>query len=437
MVYHDNQDIVDLFALDNKYRVENAEGDLILLSDFTSSNVVNKYNFCVLAPFNWNVHKYTHIDQNSYDKIFKNICPLSYSLLQNIDNVVVAGGSALMPLLNKQIVNKFSDIDVFIYGISDDKQFMDKVTEISNYIKEYILNVNNLTSSEITEKIKCGLVSIKISFYYEQEIQIILRKYHSISSLIHSFDIPSCCIAYDGKNTYLTSLSKYAIINQINLVNMKHKSTTYEIRLLKYFSRNFAIGLPGYILPSISYNNELELKYFKISVINIEENIITGFLSIQNIQYMDKSYSKFLKVNENFDNCIEFIECLEQYGFIMEYYIEQNKNIDYSNFLTDTVNDLINKFGLELDILLNKIINKLLKAKLHKLIYQKIPKHILIQLFPLILDNNQNEIKKILFDIIKSHGNYIPKWILSHDPSKPYSSIIYPIEENINTWYYG
>ena len=49
----------------------------------------------------------------------------------------------------------------------------------------------------------------------------------SVSALLHGFDVPACCVAYDGRATVMTSLAAWAHANRVNPVNPAYRSTTY------------------------------------------------------------------------------------------------------------------------------------------------------------------------------------------------------------------
>lgn len=84
-----------------------------------------------------------------------------------------------------------------------------------------------------------GLISMEFD---SEKIQIILRKFPSISSILHGFDIGSCAVAFTGKITLLTTFSMYSILNRVNLVVPRYSSPSYAYRLDKYFRRGFALG---------------------------------------------------------------------------------------------------------------------------------------------------------------------------------------------------
>nr|QBK91328.1 MAG: hypothetical protein LCPAC202_03020 [Pithovirus LCPAC202] len=94
--------------------------------------------------------------------------------------------------------------------------------------------------------------------------QVILRRYCHPSEVLHSFDLGSCQLAYDGKDVFTTSVGLLAIKMGINIIDMTRRRRTYERRLLKYFDRGFGIVFPNLSLDSLE-KKIIETPYFKIS----------------------------------------------------------------------------------------------------------------------------------------------------------------------------
>ena len=156
--------------------------------------------------------------------------------------------------------NKASDIDLFIHGLGEGVLWA-KVGEIADKLKKictvaddgYLEDEEDLTKVDIlVHSMSPGLVTFTALYAgkgYEPlksiKIQVILRSYSSISAILHAFDVPSCCVAYDGRTTFLTTLGAYAQAFRVNIVHPAYRSTTYEARLLKYFDKGYALVLPN------------------------------------------------------------------------------------------------------------------------------------------------------------------------------------------------
>jgi hypothetical protein len=198
--------------------------------------------------------------QDEYNDIFYQEYPELRSILPR-KNVCVCGGSAAWPL-SKNSHQKPSDIDFFVHGlpneISDEGRFdrWDCVDGLMNAIRSEF--------AECVEAMSPGIITIEAFRRKEHDptqsklkLQIILRAYFSASATLHGFDVPSCCVSFDGQRTYTTSLGAYAHILQANVVNPAYRSTTYEKRLVKYFKRGFALMLPHLDMNLLQANHSL------------------------------------------------------------------------------------------------------------------------------------------------------------------------------------
>lgn len=68
--------------------------------------------------------------------------------------------------------------------------------------------------------------------------------YNTVSEVIHSFDLPSYAAAYSKDMIHFTRLSRYCIVNAINVIDTTRRSRTYEFRLVKYYWKGFSIVFP-------------------------------------------------------------------------------------------------------------------------------------------------------------------------------------------------
>ncbi|PRP87864.1 ankyrin repeat protein [Planoprotostelium fungivorum] len=168
----------------------------------------------------------------------------------NWDNVFAAGGSilaALSPLpdvagkdnqsrrLYYQAKYDKSDIDLFIYGLDEEKANK-KLEEIYHGIKETVpYNCICFRSKHA--------VSIVSQFPY-RHIQIILRLYKSPAEVLMGFDVDACSVGYDGSKVWMTPRAHRALTHRYNTVDMERRSPSYEMRLFKYAQRGFSVLVP-------------------------------------------------------------------------------------------------------------------------------------------------------------------------------------------------
>lgn len=166
----------------------------------------------------------------------------------NLDNLLIAGGCVKSILLNQPI----NDVDIFIYGIessmSAEKRIEKCIRDIFEYYRQYnkthIIKNVFITSNDYT-----------ITLYIDDlKIQFITRLYKSISEILHSFDLGSSAVGFDGSQVYFTTLSKFAYEYFCNILDLTDKNNNYETRLIKYFNSGFNIILPNFNMETITNN---------------------------------------------------------------------------------------------------------------------------------------------------------------------------------------
>jgi len=73
------------------------------------------------------------------------------------------------------------------------------------------------------------------------QLQIIRRAYDSMEHVLAGFDIPACCVAYNGKQVFALKCARRALTTGVNLALNSKRSPSYEARLVKYAARGFAV----------------------------------------------------------------------------------------------------------------------------------------------------------------------------------------------------
>ena len=87
----------------------------------------------------------------------------------------------------------------------------------------------------------------RIGLKHRRYIQVVLRLYEDVASVLASFDIDCCAVAYDGTKVHIAPRGLRALNSGCNLVDLSRRSLTYESRLLKYAFRGFSIGVPSHL----------------------------------------------------------------------------------------------------------------------------------------------------------------------------------------------
>lgn len=187
--------------------------------------------------------------------------------------------------LSKSTVSLSNDIDLFI--TSEDP---DSIKKSIMYVYE---KMNKFGLVHILRTKQAITFSVDKSFI--PPIQIILRAYDSLEHVLLGFDIDSCCIGFDGKIICSQRFLR-AIKYGYNLVDTTRLSTTYELRLMKYYVRGFDIAMTD---PSISVQTDKILELIKRHEGIVSFSIFRGIykLSYLLIQH-HKLYSKIKKVTK-------------------------------------------------------------------------------------------------------------------------------------------
>ncbi|KAK6419610.1 hypothetical protein LTR95_017028, partial [Oleoguttula sp. CCFEE 5521] len=182
-----------------------------------------------------------------------NFALFSESSLADLDwnNVCVSGSAAvtaLLPVPKEHAVSKkalrhyyhdilapASDVDLFLYGLNEEEAIA-KIIQIERNIKDALL----VETTTIRTKHAITIASQ----YPTRHVQIVLRRYSSLSEILLGFDVDSSCAAFDGKQVYASPRALAAYMTQINTIDLTRRSPSYENRLSKYRQRGFEVHWP-------------------------------------------------------------------------------------------------------------------------------------------------------------------------------------------------
>lgn len=218
-----------------------------------------------LIELNYDIDKSWHQKQNRlpdnaprlFEQIADNNNHITYddnpmtSILSKVvclGNVCVAGGAVLQMFQGSFSTHNLKtyqppvppgDIDVFVWGLTE-KEANAKVKQIIKTLKTFKVRSCNFTGNAYTCILGKGIV-----------LQVVCRLYGSPSEIIHGFDIQACKVLmlYDhehkcnriyGTQTFVESL-RYRTV----WVDTERQSSTYAIRLVKYFCKGFDVIVPG------------------------------------------------------------------------------------------------------------------------------------------------------------------------------------------------
>lgn len=182
----------------------------------------------------------------------------------NFHNILIAGGSVSQIIIGKS--KYIDDVDVFVYGLNE-REATEKINEI---IRDYGFKPGTVFAKN-KNCLTCSASDAKIQF--------IFRLYNSISEILHSFDIGSSAIGFDGQAVYTTGLGNLAYTAGVNVIDLRRHSPTYEGRLAKYAERGFHIIAPNLNIPAAKgcgrYYLSLNKGRLRLTYPSIENDVIT------------------------------------------------------------------------------------------------------------------------------------------------------------------
>ena len=179
-------------------------------------------------------------------------------ILHGLDwcNVIVAGGILVTALLHvdpdqdKSEKITDGDIDLYIYGLSAEKA-NDKVREI------YRIWTRNLPPDNSQRLVVKNARTITfLPEYPNRRIQIILNLATCPTSILFTFDLDPCAVAYDGRSVLMLPRCARALETGYSIFTMdlicghlpQGRGASQNPRIFKYADRGFGIRiLPSYV----------------------------------------------------------------------------------------------------------------------------------------------------------------------------------------------
>jgi hypothetical protein len=460
--------IVDkVLEQDSKNRYDGVTEDLFTHEDL-DIGVTPQYGYPTLVNNINFVERSLNFTFDSFLTNWKNKFPELNFIFdkEHQDNILFAGGSLSNLILNN---TKDNDIDIFIYGLSEEEANL-KVLSILNNIIDNITNANEDKYNKEVEAKKGGFVyKTELKYYTTKnnnvltlvvespkamKYQVIFRLYSSISEVLHGFDLGSSAIGFDGRKLYFTSLSKFSYEFRANIFDNTRRSTSYEHRLQKYFNRGFAIILPHLNLKmmlngndNLDYNIETVCKmpfmtftYDKIinNIIVIRRFLTSNFMSTSDYDgdYEFDIYTIFHRnlynLNKKTGNYLSYNYC--KVDIDSPIYLPNSVLDDYYNCLLNKmiwkdvkVTDLQKSLpNVPLDELIHTIFES--KSQILGDLSQRKRKDYLSQFIHEQLDNIKNSIEEL------SEKNKGIQWRIIN-PGTQITGSFNPIIEDPNKWY--
>ena len=294
-----------VIEIDENNRRHYIEDGLLTLSEANELPIdanLSNINGIYIIPKNYKNGSF--VSQAEYNDKFLTNYEIIAKILIKLTGVVLCGGAATWGLTN--LINAPpNDFDLFMYGeiyetVEEKNTKIDKIIKIlyGKYKELYVHQVNGVINIE-TIKIHKTDIPFKV--------QIILRDYYSISEILHSFDIPCCAVAWDGTTTYMTQFAHWSNSHKIIVAMPKYRSHTYELRLMKYYNKGYAILFPNLKLPIL--NSKIILSTIEFDIIYVNKNMVIAEVNIipfdkiniiipsyENNDYDTISLDKFYKI---------------------------------------------------------------------------------------------------------------------------------------------
>jgi len=224
--------------------------------------------------------------QLQYNKFVDANIPHIKEMLMTIDNIILCGSGALYPYNTQIMPNSFN---LFLYNA--DAVSIREMVKIQNIKIIKVLEILNKYGYKYNICIVKGC--FKITTSQNIIIKIILKNYKSISEILHSFDLPSRAIAYDGITTYLTKLSAWSLVTKLNVIMPSYIEDVYETALIKYFNRGY-----GIVFPYLKFeNNSLDISNLHLKWDYINDDIAIGTIQLTSLNSLSAIFTNDASLN--------------------------------------------------------------------------------------------------------------------------------------------
>jgi hypothetical protein len=227
--------------------------------------------------------------QLQYNTFVEANIPHIKEILMTVDNIVLCGSGALYPYSSQNEPILPNSFNLFLY--SADTVSIREMIKSQNIKIIKILEILNKYGYKYNICIVKGC--FKITTSQNIVIKIILKNYKSISEILHSFDLPSRAIAYDGITTYLTKLSAWSLVTKLNIIMPTYIEDIYETALIKYFNRGY-----GIVFPYLKFeNNSLEIANLHLKWEYINDDIAIGTIQLASLNMLSAVFTNDINLN--------------------------------------------------------------------------------------------------------------------------------------------
>jgi hypothetical protein len=184
--------------------------------------------------------------------------------------LVLAGGFASRTLRYQSFTRwPKGDLDLFLVGHKGPESVEKTIRTVADRLVARAID----GAVVIHRSVGCITFTFDDKERGRQEVQIVLRYYRDIREVLQGFDLGSCSVGFDGSEVWLTEAGKFAMEHGLNVLNLRERRPSYELRISKYMSRGW-----GLILPRLDVNSLGAVKfpgslpYLRITYVSHEQN---------------------------------------------------------------------------------------------------------------------------------------------------------------------
>lgn len=158
---------------------------------------------------------------------FYNLCPILEGFRLKESGIVIAGDAVAYGLIGLHQV----DVDLYlITGVEAVKALLEFLAA------RYALGRVYRTKDMLVVTVPFGQNTIVLKLH--------LERYSSIAEILHSSDLGSAALAFDGVFVWMTALGILAIKYGLNVLNVSVWHADYEYNIVKSFNKGFGLVLP-------------------------------------------------------------------------------------------------------------------------------------------------------------------------------------------------
>ncbi len=163
------------------------------------------------------------------------------SVMSQCPALVLAGGSLQFARLRKFSRGSCSsDLDFFLLAC-DQSPVTDILTMMG---REYFRCFGSYFSLRTDHTVSF----FRFTPVHRNTVQLVLKYYTNVPSLLDSFDLDSSCFAYYQGEIWYNDRGKRVLACGYNIVDVRRRSPSFEYRLLKYHHKyGIGIAIPGFL----------------------------------------------------------------------------------------------------------------------------------------------------------------------------------------------